>query len=356
MPGGKVVSPERIAQIAERHAPWLPYRRVAARQRDVTQMRPPHESRKVGDQKFPAPDFSIGAVAGTVEGHANHLAAEVIFRHATGNVRMMMLHADFSFQRQFQREARAHVVGMQVVRHRPRFNPEKLLQVRQRFLEEHQRLVILQIANVLTQNCVGALGQAKRVLQLGAAGQDLASGMPRSTGCGTYPRERRSTRSRPSSYAHHGIIGSHVDIAVVKYKPVGHRLQTLPRLLIRGDNWLLADVAAGHHQGRELRRLVGRVAEQQVMKRRVGQHDANGVIARSDCRGNIRVRSAAQHNDRPSWAEQRSAFRVRNDAEAFDGGNIARHQGERLIAAAFAGPQQLHAGIVLRIAGQQKSA
>src|ERR1035441_5166423 len=111
-------------------------------------MRSPLKSSEVSDQEFPAPDLGIGAVAGSVECYAYYLAAQMVLRHATGDVRVMMLHADFVLQRQFQSETRAHVLSMQIVGYRSRFNPKKLLQVRQRFLEEHQSLVILQIANV----------------------------------------------------------------------------------------------------------------------------------------------------------------------------------------------------------------
>jgi len=75
-------------------------------------MRPALEADEVGDEKFASPDFAVGAIAGSVKGHADDLAGEMVLRHATGDVRVMVLHADFRFQRQSQRETRAHVLWM----------------------------------------------------------------------------------------------------------------------------------------------------------------------------------------------------------------------------------------------------
>src|ERR1019366_10493650 len=103
-----------------------PPRCTPARHGEETKMPPPLESSEVGDQKFAAPDLPIGAIAGPIECYAYHLAAQMVFRHATGDMGVVMLHANFVLQRQFESETRAHVLRMQVVRHRSRFNPEKL--------------------------------------------------------------------------------------------------------------------------------------------------------------------------------------------------------------------------------------
>ena len=88
---------------------------------------------------------------------------------------------------------------MQIVRHGPRLHAEQLLQVGQRLLEKDQRLVILQVADVLAEDGVAPLGQAEGVLQLAAARQQSRPRrVPRSMVCGAKPRDRRSTRSAPS--------------------------------------------------------------------------------------------------------------------------------------------------------------
>src|SRR6202043_1891945 len=84
----------RIAKIADCHAPGVANGCVPAGQWHVAKMTPPFEAREIRHQKFPAPDRSIGAVAGAVKGHADDLALQSILRHAAGNVGMMMLHSD----------------------------------------------------------------------------------------------------------------------------------------------------------------------------------------------------------------------------------------------------------------------
>ena len=51
--------------------------------------------------------------------------------------------------------------------------------------------------------------------------------------------------------------------------------KSFARLTDSADNGLFAQISAGHHQ-----RIVGRVFEQQIMQRRVGQHHANSRIPR----------------------------------------------------------------------------
>ena len=98
---------------------------------------------------------------------------QVVLRHAAGDMRMVVLDADLALHRQRESEPGAHIVRVQVIRHRLRFHAEELLKVGQRFFEELEGFVILQIADVLAENGVPVFGDAESVLQLSSAGKKL---------------------------------------------------------------------------------------------------------------------------------------------------------------------------------------
>ena len=135
----------------------MAHRRIATRQRHVAQVRAPFESAVVRHQELPAPDLAVGPVAGAIQRHADYFPAQSILGHATGDVRVMVLHADLLQVRHAQRVLRAQVPRMQIVRHGPRLHAEELLQVGQRLFKEDQRFVILHVADVLAEHRVAPL-------------------------------------------------------------------------------------------------------------------------------------------------------------------------------------------------------
>ena len=78
------------------------------------------------NQRFAAPDMPVGAVTGAVQGQSNHSSIDLVLRHARGDVRMMMLHADetHAFLRQgpFCRK----IIRMKIVRDDFRLDFENL--------------------------------------------------------------------------------------------------------------------------------------------------------------------------------------------------------------------------------------
>ncbi len=129
-----------------------------------------------GHQEFTTPDGPVVAVARAVEGDADdcRVARQAVFGHAGGNVGMVVLDANSRqplARRPLQRVARGQVVGVKVVGHRRRLDTEQPLQVGHAVLKGQQRLVILQIADVVTQEGVVVAGQAEGVLQLCPRGQ-----------------------------------------------------------------------------------------------------------------------------------------------------------------------------------------
>ena len=82
------------------------------------------------------------------------------------------------------------------------------------------------------------------------------------------------------------------------------------------------------------------------MQRRVGQHDAQRVVAGSEGLREQGIRPARQDHDGPARALERGAFGFGDDAESFGRGQIADHQRERLVAAPLALAQQADRGSV----------
>src|SRR5579862_358806 len=143
---------ERIPQVAECHAPWMTDGRIPARHRHIPQVSMSLKSGEIGNQEFASPDLAIRPEAGTIEGHADHFPGQMIFSHATGDVRMMMLHADLTFQVEAKSETGTHVVGMEVVRHRRGCRVIDLLQILESLLKEKQCFVVLKVTDVLAEN------------------------------------------------------------------------------------------------------------------------------------------------------------------------------------------------------------
>src|SRR5690349_19494465 len=122
-------------------------------------MRTSLKSGEISNQEFTAPDLAVGAETGAIEGDADHFAIQSVLGHATGDVRVMMLYADLALNRQIERELGAEIRGMQVVGHYARFDAEQRFHALQGFLVKAQRFVILQVADVLAQECVMLLGE-----------------------------------------------------------------------------------------------------------------------------------------------------------------------------------------------------
>ena len=117
----------RVDQVAQRRAPRLAHGRVAARQRDVAQVAAPLAAPIAGHQKLAAPDGPIGAVSGAVERHSDDFAREAILGHAGGDVRVMVLHAEFRHPNHPQRVLGAEIVRMEVIGHGARLHPKEFL-------------------------------------------------------------------------------------------------------------------------------------------------------------------------------------------------------------------------------------
>ncbi len=123
-----VFRPKRIVQMRSRHAPALFCRAVSPGQRHITQMSAPFEPGVVANQKLAAPDPAVRPEPGAVECHADDLFPQAVLRHATRDVRMVMLNGELRF-RPAHRPPRAQIVGMKIVRNQARRRLISALQV-----------------------------------------------------------------------------------------------------------------------------------------------------------------------------------------------------------------------------------
>ena len=190
---------------------------------------------------------------------------------------------------------------------------------------------IFQIPDVLRQDSPPGFQQAEGVLQFTAHRQQLS-------GAGKLRRQQdrlrriaaRATQKTRLAVgdAQHRVVQPVDDVAVVQQVIIGDPLQPPARVLVVYRLRLIAAVARGQHQ-RPCHAL-----HQQVMQGRVGQHESQGVLTGSDAVGQG-FAGRVQHHDGCGPVAQQRRLRLVDPGEARDHGDVARHQGKRLVIAVF---------------------
>ena len=179
------------AEVGGGHPPRLADRGRAAGHRHRGQVTAPLEAGQAGDQELTAPDRAVGPVAGAVEGNAYYRPDDRAVRPPLSARQEAMCAwwccTPCRSAVQVERVLGGQVLRVQVVRHDLRVDVEQPAEVLDALGEGAQRLGVLQVADVVRDERVPVLGQAERVLQLGAAGQDRARERRRRrrTGSGT---------------------------------------------------------------------------------------------------------------------------------------------------------------------------
>ncbi len=92
------------------------------------------------------------------------------------------------------------------------------------------------------------------------------------------------------------------------------------------------------------------------MQRRIGQHDADGVVAGRNRVGKIRLRATLKNHDGPARTFKRDSIRLGHDTKFLYFRQVTRHDGKRLVAATLSVAELPHSRIILRVTGQQKTA
>src|ERR1035437_2593375 len=106
--------PAKMAkQIADRHASRLKNRGCPTRHGDVVQVGDAFKSTIIANQHFPTPDIPVCPIACAVKSEADYTPIKMVFRHATGNVRVMVLYPHDLYARLLQRPTRAEIIRMQ---------------------------------------------------------------------------------------------------------------------------------------------------------------------------------------------------------------------------------------------------
>ena len=226
------------------------------------------------------------------------------------------------------------VLGMQVVRHHRGLDREQPLEVVDALRERAQRLVVLEVADVMAHPRAPALRHGEGVLQLA-----------RRTRAGAAARDRQRDRRRHvAARAAQHAAGAPPPRAPPSRRcasrsggraagRVGDAAEPLARFLVAIGDRLVGHVAARHHQ-----RLAG-VGQQQVVQRRVGQHHAELARARRDRAATARVRPARAPARSAARGGSSSCPRPRQLDQRARRGQVRRHQRERLVLAVLARAQ-----------------
>ena len=260
---------------------------------------------------------------------------------------MVVLHGHELHALAVERVGRREVVGVQVVRDDLRDDVEEPLEVRDALAEGGQRLGVAQVADVVPDPGARALGQAEGALELRAAGQDRrAAGDREGLGRRDEPARAAQQGRSPPHDARDGVVGARVDRAVVQQHGVGQRPQPAQGVVVAERDRLVADVAAGQHE-----RGAG-VGQQQVVQRRVGEHDAELARARGHGGRDVGPGAPARQHDRPRRRGQERDLLVAQRDERPRGRQVGRHEREGLLLAVLARAQPRDRVRVAGAAGQ----
>ena len=105
-----------------------------------------------------------------------------------------------------------------------------MLHARQRLLEELHGLVVFEVADMLAQDGVAALGQAEGVLQLAAKRKHFVQFDAEIDGLGDEAARAAQHAFAALEGAHDRIVDAGADVAVVQQKPVGDAAELPQRL------------------------------------------------------------------------------------------------------------------------------
>ncbi len=196
--------------------------------------------------------------------------------------------------------------------------------------------------------------QAEAVLALAAQRQGSRRGVE--TRRQPDRRWRHATRTAQhlglaGKHAQHRIVDTPGHVAVMQQEIVGDRGQLLQRLPVVDLLRLAGQVAAGQHD-----RMI-RVLQDQMVQRRVGQHETQRAQPRGETIGQRwRIGSPCQQHDRSRGAGQQVFLLGADGAIPAHLVHVAGHQRERLVFAVFARAQPLDGRRIGGVAGELESA
>ena len=137
-----------------------------------------------------------------------------------------------------------------------------------------------------------------------------------------------------------GVVGGVDDVAIVEKKEVGDGGKIAERFGVVGDDGGAGWVAAGGDDGGF------ELAQEQVMERGAGEHQAEIGIGGRDIGGDGGGGFGAQQNDGGGGRGEKGALGGGDGGEFFGGGERGGHDGEWLAGPGFAGAQAGDGGVV----------
>ena len=164
----------RCPQVCERDAIRPADRRIAARQRHVSEVRDALECVVAGDEDLATPDRAVGAVAGAVEREADHplTVGHTVLGHHRRDVGVVVLDERHLATRVGLSPPPGLIARVRVGDEQVGFDPVHLGELVRGLLERGERLDAAHVADVLAHPRVGTGCEAERVLQLTADGDD----------------------------------------------------------------------------------------------------------------------------------------------------------------------------------------
>ncbi len=197
----------------------------------------------------------------------------------------MVLHADRAdpgFLSKRRAPFRGDVIGVGIHRHDPGIEAEQLAVKLQIPPVIRMRCRLFEVAHMLGNRGLPVLQQAKRRFQLGAHGQHGRRALEarrqrhgRGRIAAGAAQQARHTRHHPRD----AIVEAVHDIAVVHQEVIGDGRKPLARLRIIDALRLVAAIAGGQHN------RPGKVFHQEMVERRIGQHEAQRRLAGGNARG-----------------------------------------------------------------------
>ena len=340
-----------MGQVAYRHPPGLADGGGSAGQRDIFEMSGAFEILIAGDEHFSAPYLSVGAEAGAIEGKANHAAFEMVLDHAAGDVSVMVLHADQLHSTLPQSPFGRKVIRVQIIGDDLRLDFKNAFEVLDGLVEEGITFDIFQIANVLAQERMLALGEADGVLKFASHGQHRREIVFEEDWNRDKPARTPQLSRDPARNPHHRIIAAEQDVAIVDEEAIGKSVQPMECFKIIDGNRFLAQVAAGHHQS-----FKSALRQQQVVQRSVGKKNAQVTIAGRNCFGDCARPFFQKQNNRPWHRLQNRGCRMVQFADFRGGRQIGNHHRERLFHPTLPLTQSIHGSRDGGIDGEMETA
>ena len=232
---------------------------------------------------------------------------------------------------------------------------EEPLEVRNPLSVREQSRIVLEVADVVAQPGAPVAGQAERRLELCAAGEQGTGRRKREVDARRDVAARAPQHQRPAALAERDgaderIVGARLDGAVVDEKAVGDALETAPGIQVAEGDRLVRDVATREHERRNAE--LGQVGEQQVVQRRVGQHQSQLRHTGRHRRRHRCAPPARSQDDRPRARGEQRALHL---AELHQGGGrllVTGHEREGPVLAPLPRAQFAHGAFVCRVAGQ----